>query len=118
MWRSEGVNVEEPALEQAFELEPSLSRAVTSVFRLPELGQIRNPRYLKALAAACIRRGVVLSAGQPVVGFDMRQERVVAVRTFGGSHTAGRFCVAGGAWSRSILESVGVDVAIQPVRGQ
>lgn len=118
MWHREGVEVDEPSLEQAFALETNLSRAVTSVFRLPQLAQVRNPRYLKALVAACLQRGVVLSAGQPVVGFETRRDHVDAVRTIDGSHPAGRFCIAGGAWSRSLLETLGAPVDIQPVRGQ
>lgn len=117
-WRSEGVIVEEPDLKRAFALEPGLSRDVTSLFRLPELAQMRNPRYLKALVAACLRNGVELTRGTPVTGFDVRQGRVVAVRTPQGAYSADRYCVAGGAWSRALLEPLGLRVEIQPVRGQ
>eukprot|EP00913_Durusdinium_trenchii_P023304 g21882.t1 len=117
-WRGEGVEVEVPTPEQARALEPALSPEVSAVFRLPQLGQVRNPRYLKALAAACLQRGVVLSPGHPVTSFDVEKERVTAVRTVGGRHSAGHYCVAGGAWSRSLLETVGAKIAVEPVRGQ
>jgi glycine oxidase len=44
--------------------------------------------------------------------------RIDSLRTHSGSVRAGRYLVTGGAWSRGLLASVAVDVAINPVRGQ
>jgi glycine oxidase len=117
-WRNEEVRVEELSTEEARQLEPRLSPELAAVYRLPELGQVRNPRLLTALIAACAERGVRMLPGTPVIGFDEREGEIAALRTPSGVFRAGRYCVAGGAWSRTILQSVGIRIAVQPVRGQ
>jgi glycine oxidase len=131
-WRRQGVRVEELDAEALRELEPLVSSETTGAYRLPDLGQVRNPRLMKALLAACASRGVRLRAGTPAIGLEEqgagsqdegttsedKSRRVDAIRTHSGRVQAGRYLVTGGAWSRGFLASVGVDVAIAPVRGQ
>jgi glycine oxidase len=117
-WRAESITVQELTPADLAEVEPAISPEVASAYRLPDLGQVRNPRLLDALVAACAARGVRLCAGCPVLGFDQRDGRITAVRTEMHVVQAGRYCVAGGAWSRGILTSIGVETAIEPVRGQ
>jgi len=118
VWRDERVIVEELDADAARKCEPRLSPAVTSAFRLPEQGQVRNPWHLRALHAACAARGVEFLPGRPVVGFDRRGEKIIAVRTAGEALAAGQFCVAAGAWSKQLLAEAGCVAAVAPVRGQ
>lgn len=117
-WRSEGVLVETPNLDEFGQRFPALHPHVSSGYVLPELGQVRNPRHLKALVSACAARGVDLRAGCPVVGFDHSANRIAAARTPAEEHRAAEFVVAGGAWSRELLRHAGHDISIEPVRGQ
>ena len=117
-WRAEGVVVESPDLDELRDRCPALHPDITSGYILPELGQVRNPRHLKALFAACASRGVDLRAGNPVVTFDRDGDRITAARTIGEEHHAAEFVVAGGAWSRELLRQAGHDLAIEPIRGQ
>jgi glycine oxidase len=117
-WRSEDVRIDELSLDEARHREPQLSPQISAAYRLPELGQVRNPRLLRALVASCGERGVRLLPGTPVIGFDKNEGRITAVRTPADVFHAGRYCVAGGAWSRTILASLGVEIAVDPVRGQ
>lgn len=117
-WRGEGVQVEELSRDQLFECEPELNREMVAGYRLPELSQVRNPRHLKAMLAGCAARGVELLAGKPVVGFDRQNEKIVAVKTPDETFEAGQFCVAGGAWTRRILDEFDINFPLQPVRGQ
>ncbi len=117
-WRAEGVVVETPALDELRDRFPALHPNITSGYILPELGQVRNPRHLKALLAACASRGVDLRAGSPVVAFDRSGDRITAARTNGEEHRAAEFVVAGGAWSRELLRHAGHDLDIEPIRGQ
>jgi glycine oxidase len=117
-WRQEGVAVEpltEADLRSRF---PQLAREIVAAYYLPEWGQVRNPRLLKALIAACAAKGVMLSVGQPALGFDWHADRVVAVRTPTGSVAADWVVIAGGAWSGELMRQVGVEIPIEPVRGQ
>jgi glycine oxidase len=117
-WRSEGLPVEKLSSEELRRREPALHPEIRAAYRLPGMAQVRNPRHLKALLAGCAARNVRLIAGQPVVGFERRGQRIAAVRTPAGAHAAGTFCVAGGAWSRQLLAAAGCEIAVEPVRGQ
>jgi glycine oxidase len=122
-WREQGVRCEELEPNALKECEPLLSPQIASAYRLADLGQVRNSRLVKALVAACASRGVRLRAGTQVIGLEGQgsaeePNRIDSIQTQAGRVQAGRYCVAGGPWSRAILASAGVDVAIEPVRGQ
>jgi glycine oxidase len=117
-WRTADVACEElhdPALHERF---PALAPAFTRGVFLPDMAQVRNPRHLKALISACASRGVVGLTNAPVQRLIVQQSRLVAVETTQGRINAGRFLVAGGAWSAGILEQVGWRPGIKPIRGQ
>lgn len=117
-WRAEGVAIETPDLDELRDRFPALHPNVTSGYILPELGQVRNPRHLKSLLAACASRNVDLRAGSPVIAFDRDGQRIIAARTAAEGHHAAEFVVAGGAWSRELLHHAGRDLAVEPIRGQ
>jgi glycine oxidase len=122
-WREQGVRCEQLDADSLKECEPLLSPHIASAYRLPDLGQVRNPRLVKALLAACASRGVRLRAGTQVIGLEEQggaeeSNRIDSIRTQVGRVQAGRYCIAGGPWSRAILASAAVNVAIEPVRGQ
>jgi glycine oxidase len=118
-WRGAGAAVEPLSPAAVHEYERRIADDwAAAAYRLPGTAQVRNPRHLKALVAACQERGVELRAGQPVTGIEQSGGRVTAVRTPADRFTAGQYVVAGGAWSRQILATCGHEVDIEPVRGQ
>jgi glycine oxidase len=117
-WQNEGVDVVPLPGSSAAECEPHLSPQISSAYRLPEMGQVRNPRHLKALMSSCSQRGVRLLPGTPAFGFERAGERIVAVETPAGRLTAGQFVVASGAWSGRLLAQAGCRASIRPLRGQ
>lgn len=117
-WRPEGIALQRLEGERLREREPALAPAIGSAWYLPELAQLRNPRHLKALVAACQALGVRLRPFCPVYGFDRQGERIAAVRTSHGLLPADRFLLASGAWTELLLELVGWRPGIRPVRGQ
>jgi glycine oxidase len=122
--RSEGVAVESLNLAQLQQLEPAVSSDIEAAFRLRQLAQIRNPRHVKALISACLSQGVHIVAGAAVRGFDTEQSayggsRILAAKTIDRDFPAGKFVIAGGAWTQSILAGLGIrNVPVRPVRGQ
>lgn len=117
-WRNEGVEVQELPVDELQRCEPELSDQVSSGYRLPELRQVRNPRHSKALVASCAARGVRLRPGTPVVGIERDEERIVSVRSPDETWHASMYCIAGGAWSQQLVNHVGANVGVGPVRGQ
>ena len=119
-WQAEGTVVEDLNRDDLESFVPGLDEQFQTGVRLPNFGQVRNPRHLKALAAACQNMGVhivenaeflrlTVSATQPA--------RVVASMPNRVFH-ADRICLAAGSWTTGLLETIDVELPVKPVRGQ
>ncbi len=117
-WRSDGIVVEELAVAELRQLEPNLHPEFAPAIHLPQMCQVRNPRHLKALIAACLARGVELTCGTPVTGWERRGSRIMTAQTADGPIAAKQFVVCGGAWSQAILSAAQCAIEVEPVRGQ
>jgi glycine oxidase len=117
-WRAEGIAFERLAPGDVARVEPALAAGLRAAYFLPDRAQIRNPRHLRALAAALSKRGVTLRPGLGVEGFDTDGERVVAVRAGGQRLACAGVVVAAGAWSAGLLETMGVHAPTPPIKGQ
>jgi glycine oxidase len=106
-------------------LEPALSHESQPVRRLPSMAQLRNPRHLQALVAAC--SSMLGSDGWPLV--DLRPgacltsllrdgNRIEAVTTTNEVVSGEQFLISAGAWAGLLLKPLGITVPITPVRGQ
>jgi glycine oxidase len=117
-WAGESVDfqvLDRPGIDA---LEPGLAPVFDQAVHLPGLAQVRNPRHLQALVAACSHSGVDLRPHCPVHSFQRRDRRLESVETEGGALRAGQFLVATGAWTGDLLASLGFAPPIVPVRGQ
>jgi glycine oxidase len=85
---------------------------------LPGEAQLRNPRHLKALLASCRQRGVEVSERCELLEFDCSGGEIRGVETSQGYLTAKFYCLTSGAWTRSLLERLGIANGVFPVRGQ
>jgi glycine oxidase len=117
-WRGEGISFEELRGDELRRRQPDLAPEVERAYYLPGIAQVRNPRHLKALMAACAARGVVLRPGCPAHRLVVRGARIEAVETDQGRLTAGQYLIATGAWTNPLLEPLGWRPGIHPVRGQ
>jgi glycine oxidase len=103
---------------EARELEPALTAECIAALWLPNEGWVHTERLMRALHAAVMQAGVEFHRGQPVIGFMQKRERVVGVRTAGGTLQADAVVVAAGAWTGALLHTLGLHLPIEPVRGQ
>lgn len=85
---------------------------------LPEVAQVRNPRLARLLESAARALGVRILPHTQVAGIEVRQGRLMGVRTAGGRIACGLAVVCAGAWSRDLLGALALDADIRPVRGQ
>ncbi len=111
------------SIQELADREPALAEAgrggmITGAAYAEDEAQLRNPHHLQALAAACEKRGVRIDAGVEVTGFWGSAGQVVGAQTSVGPKYAGTFCVTSGAWSGRVAKTVGVHIAVRPVRGQ
>jgi glycine oxidase len=118
LWDEEGIAFRRLGPAEFAEVEPALSPLAKVAYFFPDRAQIRNPWHLRALEAACERRGVVLRPQCPALGFDVASGRVRAVRTPEGPLPCDCLIVAAGPWSESLLSGLVPDVATPPIRGQ
>lgn len=113
-----GMACETPGANACAELEPALNNPESSGLWFPDVAQIRNPRLVKSLSAACQSLGVELRASTPVSGITVRGSAVARVETEHGGLEADRVVIASGAWSARLLVSLGMELPVRPVRGQ
>ena len=112
-----GVTSESINQERLAEIEPGLNASAADW--LPELAQIRNPRFLGGLVERCRQLGVTLIEHSPVVDFLRDGDQISAIRTAEGEEiVAGHFVVTAGAWSGELLARFGQSLPIYPVQGQ
>jgi glycine oxidase len=111
-----------PGLKGLIDREPEVE-----FWFVPEDCRVRNPRHLAALIAACRSLDVDLLEQTRAVGFEIDGNRFdrVCIERDPDSGTgqrfsihAERFCIAGGAWSVHLLDTLGIATGILPVRGQ
>jgi glycine oxidase len=117
-WRSEGVTIEILNDADLHRLEPALAPGLGAAYFLPDMAQVRNPRHIKALLAACHSTGVQLRAGCPGGSLERQDGRITGVLTGKDTLRAGRYVLAAGAWTESLLQPLGCRAGIHPVRGQ
>ena len=104
----------------AFELvQPPGFHSNESAYLLPGMAQVRNPRHVRAVLAACRHAGVALHDQATISGFDRTGNYITAaILTNGDRIAGGRFLIAAGAWSEHLLRPFGIACGIHPVRGQ
>ncbi|MFV2066707.1 MAG: glycine oxidase ThiO [Pirellulales bacterium] len=124
-WRRREVAFETIGPDDLVAVEPALAPTrvndvprFLSAYLLPDESQIRNPWHLRALLAACRSRGVDIMAGVAAEGFDVRHDRVTAVRTTAGPLSADRICLTCGCWTAALTARLGFTARIAPIRGQ
>ena len=106
---------------------PNLAKGFEQGLWMPNIANVRNPKLLKALVAS-VRMDANISVTEhaEVTGFEVveggtqRQVRRVFMNRNGQkvALSAQQFVITAGAWSRQVLQALGVDIPIEPVKGQ
>ena len=98
-------------------IEPGLGTRIRDGLWMPYIAQIRTPRLLRALLAKVAPEITIYPRkaawslwleGGRVAGVDAGTERI----------KADQVVIAGGAWSAALLDDVGVELPVWPIRGQ
>lgn len=111
-------NVEAVDAAVASGLEPELAAPEPRALWFPDVAQVRNPRFTRALRADIERRGVVIRTQTPVTALTFAGNHVTGVETPRGKITADRIVVCAGAWTGELLGRGAGSLDIEPVRGQ
>ncbi|MGG4168160.1 glycine oxidase ThiO [Rossellomorea vietnamensis] len=112
----EGVEWLSPLKLSAF--EPYLSKQATGGLFIPRDGNVSAPKLTEALGLASVRLGADVKEYTDVYDFIVEGSRISGVQTSVGPLYASEIIVAGGAWSQSLLERIGVTIHSYPVKGE
>ncbi len=116
-WTIDELHRREPSLFATEHSGPSQAK-IRSVWFLPDECQLRNPRHLQALAAACCQNSVELVENSPVLAMEPEANSSIRVITQEGTYQADQVCICSGAWAQRTLSQLGIATGIMPVRGQ
>ena len=120
-WRELGIECHELDESQLADFEPNLAAPVgrfTASCVVPGETQIRNPRHLQALLAACRQEGVELRPGTAVRELITQGDRVIEAIAGDDSLVAEQFCLTAGCWTGQLARTLGLDLPVKPIRGQ
>ncbi len=115
--RVNGKRLESVDAQRIRQLEPGVGHAPEQGLWLPEVGQVRNPRLVRALRQV-VGRSVQIHERSEVLELLVQDGRAAGVRTPGGRLNARQIIVCAGAWTADLLEQLGTRPRIEPVRGQ
>ena len=104
--------------QEIHELEPDLGDQVYGGIFATEEGSVNNARMVLALARAASEAGAIFEEGCLVTGFELENDRFVAVESNQGRFEAAHLIITSGAWSQTLCRPLGIEVPISPARGQ
>ncbi len=99
-------------------IEPALAAGFEQAIWMPDVAQVRNPRFTQALRQDLENRGIEIRSHQTVSGFDISGNKVNGVITDKATLYTDITIVAAGAWSGELLAATGFNLPVEPVRGQ
>ncbi|SEH05185.1 glycine oxidase ThiO [Candidatus Venteria ishoeyi] len=99
--------------------EPQLNSDFQQAMWMPEIGQARNPRLVKALRKAVLEHANInTQENARVIGFTHKNGKIEGVKTETAQLSCSCVVVASGAWSGQLLAEMGIAIKVEPVRGQ
>ena len=123
LWEEQGIEVQHGYLPDVLRHEPSLKMIENKEIDMegwfvPDECQVRNPRHLQALVAACRQLQVEIREGCGVESLQWQNEKLAAVVAGSQRLEADHYFFATGAWAHKMLNWFGLPNGILPVRGQ
>ncbi|WP_213875351.1 glycine oxidase ThiO [Pseudomonas sp. dw_358] len=106
-------------ISAAYDAVPALGPGYRRAIHMADVANVRNPRLVKSLKAALFALpNVSIEEHSEVLGFVRDGSRIQGVRTAAGEVLGDSVVLAAGAWSGELLESLGIGLPVEPVKGQ
>ncbi|MBX8535583.1 glycine oxidase ThiO [Pseudomonas cichorii] len=98
---------------------PALGQGYSRAIYMADVANVRNPRLVKSLKAALLALpNVEIREQCEVSGFVREGNMVRGVSTQAGDILGDRVVLAAGAWSGELLKTLGLELPVEPVKGQ
>jgi glycine oxidase len=116
--KQHGRHLEEIDAATFHRLEPEAADPRDGALWMPEVGQVRNPRMVRALRQRLEQLGVEIRTGEAARRLRVEDGHCRGVETASGMLDADAVVVCAGAWSGELLGQLPAPPAVHPVRGQ
>ena len=98
---------------------PVLASGYSHAIYMADVANVRNPRLVKSLKAALqALPNVTIHEQCEVLGFIREGEIIAGVHTAQGEIRGDEVVLSAGAWSGELLTSLGLELPVEPVKGQ
>lgn len=115
----EGRPLSKVDVSAAHDAVPVLGGGYAQAIYMADVANVRNPRLVKSLKAALLALpNVTIREQCDVSGFVLGGGRVVGVNTATGHVLGDHVVLAAGAWSGQLLDTLGLGLPVEPVKGQ
>lgn len=102
-----------------YEKEPDVAAGFDQALWMPQVASVRNPRLGQALRAALVQHPRVrLLEDTDIQGIFHEEGEVLGVQGRQMVFSARKTILCAGAWSGPLLQDLGLETSIKPVRGQ
>lgn len=106
-------------ISAAHDAVPVLGQGFSRAIYMADVANVRNPRLVKSLKAALLALpNVTIHEQCEVSAFIREGDAVVGVETSKGSIHGDQVVLTAGAWSGDLLKTLGLDLPVEPVKGQ
>ena len=106
-------------ISAAHDAVPVLGSGFSRAIYMADVANVRNPRLVKSLKAALLALpNVTIHEQCEVSGFIREGATVVGVQTSAGAIHGDQVVLTAGAWSGDLLKSLGLELPVEPVKGQ
>ncbi len=112
------VDLQQLDRRQMHDIETTLNSPVEEGLWLPQVAQVRNPRFMKALHRELESLGANFILHTSVTGFEHKGANISFVKTAGRNYSADNIIVCSGAWAGEMLRDTMPQPRIEPVLGQ
>lgn len=106
-------------ISAAYDAVPVLGAGFRRAIYMEGVANVRNPRLVKSLKAALLALpNVTLREHCRITGFTREGGRVTGVQTDAGPLAGDAVVLSAGAWSGDLLATLGLELPVEPVKGQ
>ena len=106
-------------ISAAYDAVPVLGPGFKRAIYMAGVANVRNPRLVKSLKAALLALpNVTLRENCQITAFVQQGGRVTGVQTAEGVLAADEVVLSAGAWSGDLLRTLGLELPVEPVKGQ
>jgi glycine oxidase len=106
-------------ISATYDAVPVLGAGFKRAIYMAGVANVRNPRLVKSLKAALqALPNVSIREHCEITGFSQEAGRITGVETTAGPIAGDRVVLTAGAWSGDLLRPLGLELPVEPVKGQ